>query len=140
MVDLKDIQQLLHEHKFRLTKEREAVLMAFVDARRMFTPAQLHDYVKERYERVGLTTVYRLLEALTKVGLATPFLIDGEIYYTFCPNQHHHHFVCLQCHQVKELFQCNAQQAMDVDQKIGTVAYHKLDFFGRCRSCEEERH
>lgn len=100
----------------------------------MFTPAQLHESVEKQHKNVGLTTVYRLLEVLTKLGLATPFLIDGEIFYTFCSEQHHHHFVCLECHRVKDIYECSAGPQQH--HHLGTVDYHRMDLYGHCTSCQ----
>ena len=132
-MDLAVIKGKLHESHFRLTQEREAVLTAFMNSGQMFTPAQLHAYVKNEYSTVGLTTVYRLIEVLTKLGLATPFLIEGEIYYTFCPDQHHHHFICLGCHQVQDIFEC-LEIAYRHDE-VGDVNYHRMDLYGHCKKC-----
>lgn len=131
---LETIKARLHEHKFRLTHEREAVLTAFMKSDRLFSPAELHRCVKDQYTAVGLTTVYRLLEVLTKLELATPFLMNNEILYAFCPEQHHHHFVCLACRRVKDLYDCTATPATHAD--IGTVKYHRIDLFGCCKGCE----
>lgn len=133
-MELEAIKRKLNENQFRLTQEREAALLAFMESGKMFTPAQLHETVKENYNTVGLTTVYRLLEVLTKLGLATPFLIQGEIFYTFCSEQHHHHFVCLACHRVRDIYECSAvpQHADD----LGTVDYHRMDLYGHCLNCK----
>jgi len=117
-----------------MTPEREAVLETFINAEKMLTPSQLHQMVLQQTDYVGLTTVYRLLEVLTKLQLATPFLQDGEIFYTFCTGQHHHHFVCLECKRVQDVFECPTIQNVS---QYGTISSHKLDLFGRCVNCEE---
>lgn len=135
-MDLDIIKAKLHTHNFRLTLEREVVLVAFIQSGRMLTPSQLHTCVRETSSKVGLTTVYRLLEALTKTRLATPFLIDGEIYYTFCTDRHHHHFVCLGCHHVRDIYDCSSA-VIEQDHTIGKVDYHRVDLYGQCVECEE---
>ncbi|KLU63655.1 zinc-specific metallo-regulatory protein [Desulfosporosinus acididurans] len=135
-MELELIKSKLHESNFRLTQEREVVLTTFMNSGQMLTPAQLHDCVKKEYNSVGLTTVYRLIEVLTKLGLATPFLIDGEIYYTFCSDHHHHHFVCLDCHKVKDIYECLEMTHKYDD--VGTVNYHRMDLYGHCKNCERK--
>lgn len=137
-MELDAVRAKLNESGFRISQEREAVLTTFMESGQMFTPAQLHESVKETYSTVGLTTVYRLLEVLTKLGLATPFLINGEVFYTFCSEQHHHHFVCLGCHRVKDIFECTAAPKHYAD--VGTVDYHRLDLYGHCWNCERGDH
>lgn len=135
-MDLDIVKDKLHEHKFRLTQEREVVLMTFMESGQMYTPQQLHECVEDKNSTVGLTTVYRLLEVLTKVRLATPFLIDGEIFYTFCSEEHHHHFICLECHRVKDIYECSAAPT-EHHSDVGTIDYHRMDLYGHCTNCEK---
>lgn len=133
MLNESKIKGLLNEQKFRLTRERQMLLELFSECSRMVTPAQLYELAFEQNLKVGLTTVYRLLEVLTKTGLATPFLIDGVIYYAFCGCDHHHHLVCLSCHQVVEMHEsCPSFDVPDDFQ----VESHRLDLFGKCSTCQ----
>lgn len=127
------IKALLHEQKFRLTSERQSLLDLFSNSSSMLTPAQLHELALEQGVKIGLTTVYRLLEVLTKTGLATPFLIDGVIYYAFCGCDHHHHLVCLSCHQVMDMHE--SCPSIEVPEDF-QVDHHRLDLFGKCLSCQ----
>ncbi|MCL6626022.1 Fur family transcriptional regulator [Alicyclobacillus shizuokensis] len=127
------LRQLLHEQNFRLTRERQSLLELFVQSERMLTPAQLHEWAQEHGARVGLTTVYRLLEVLTKVGAAMPFLVDGNVYYAFCSDGHHHHFVCLSCHRVHEIRECPS--FLHVPREF-QVESHRADLFGTCPHCQ----
>jgi Fur family zinc uptake transcriptional regulator len=132
IMDASEVARLLHEQHFRMTRERRALLELFIESDTLLTPAQLHAFAKARDVEVGLTTVYRLLEVLTKVGLASPFLLEGSVYYTFCTDNHHHHFICLGCHRIENIYRCGAV----VEPPAGcTVAYHRLDLFGHCRKC-----
>jgi Fur family transcriptional regulator, zinc uptake regulator len=124
---------LLHEQNFRLTREREALLDLFVKIGKVLTPAQLHEAAQAAQVRVGLTTVYRLVEVLTKVGLASPLLIEGVVHYAYCPGNHHHHFVCLSCHHVQDIYEC--PQFISLPSGC-TVDQHKMDLFGTCAACE----
>jgi Fe2+ or Zn2+ uptake regulation protein len=127
------IRSLLNEQKFRLTRERQMLLELFSECSRMVTPAQLYELALEQNLKIGLTTVYRLLEVLTKTGLATPFLIEGVIYYAFCGCDHHHHFVCLSCHHVLDMRE--SCPTFDVPDNF-KVESHRLDLFGKCSTCQ----
>lgn len=128
------IKVLLNEQKFRLTNERQLLLELFSASTRMLTPAQLHELALEHDVKIGLTTVYRLLEVLTKTGLATPFLIEGVIYYAFCGCDHHHHLVCLSCHQVMDMHE--SCPSIDIPKDF-QVDHHRLDLFGTCLNCQK---
>lgn len=124
---------LLHHQNFRLTREREALLDYFVQTGKALTPAQLHTAAQATQVHVGLTTVYRLLEVLTKVGLAAPLLLDGVVYYTYCTGDHHHHFVCLQCHNVQDIYECPAFATVPSGCQVN---HHNIDLFGTCAQCQ----
>lgn len=110
------------------------LLDLFSQSAEMLTPGELHELAREHDVKVGLTTVYRLLEVLTKVGVATPFLVDGNIYYSFCDEEHHHHFVCLSCHKVLDIHsECPSFQ---VPPEF-TVSSHRADLFGTCPDCQQ---
>lgn len=132
-MDLAQIKTLLHQQKLRLTKEREQLLELFAASPTLLTPAQLHERVQAEGLNTGLTTVYRLLETLTKVGAATPFLVDGAIYYAFCGGDHHHHFVCLSCHRIVELH--DSCPTFDVPENF-EVRTHRADLYGTCPDCQ----
>lgn len=135
MINESKIKEMLHDQKFRLTSERQVLLELFSNSSRMLTPSQLYDLAKEHKMKIGLTTVYRLLEVLTKTGMATPFFIEGSIYYAFCGCEHHHHFVCLSCHRVYD--QHETCPKFDVPEQF-QVDSHRLDLFGRCADCQSE--
>lgn len=127
------IKTLLHEQNLRLTNERQVLLELFSESTHMLTPNQLFDLAKAHQIKIGLTTVYRLLEALTKTGIATPFLVEGTIYYAFCGCEHHHHFVCLSCHRVFN--QHESCPTFEIPDGF-LVETHRLDLFGKCPSCQ----
>lgn len=133
MLKKSQIKNLLNEQKFRLTSERQSLLELFSQSSRMLTPSELHELAVDHDVKIGLTTVYRLLEVLTKTGVATPFLIDGTIYYAFCGCDHHHHFVCLSCHRVVDMHEtCPSFDIPDNFQ----IEKHRLDLFGKCPTCQ----
>jgi Fur family ferric uptake transcriptional regulator len=93
-------------------------------------------------DSVGLSTVYRHLQALVADGVVdvihTP---DGETTYRFCgdPDQgrHHHHLVCRECGRTAEI------EGRAVERWAATVAAengytevdHTVELFGRCAAC-----
>ena len=82
----------------RPTKQRAAV-SAVLDELAEFRSAQdLHALLRQRGENVGLTTVYRTLQALADAGEVDVLRADdGEAVYRRCSSGHHHHMVCRNC-------------------------------------------
>ena len=123
----------------RTTRQRTAVaeLLGRVDG---FRSAQdLHDLLRRQGSKVGLTTVYRHLQALSDAGQVDVLRTgDGEAVYRRCPTEHHHHhLVCRSCGRSVEV------EGPEVEAWAASVAAahgfrevtHTVEVFGTCADC-----
>jgi Fur family ferric uptake transcriptional regulator len=122
----------------RSTRQRTAVANLMEELREFRSAQEIHDLLRRRGDRIGLTTVYRSLQILASAGkidvLRTP---DGETSYRRCSRGHHHHLVCRTCGQTVEF------DLPSVERNAGKVARdngftdisHTLEIFGTCASC-----
>lgn len=122
----------------RSTKQRTAVLAA-LDALTEFKSAQeIHDLLRAQGDSVGLTTVYRTLQAMTHSGDVDVIIReDGESVYRKCSDTHHHHLVCRQCGKTVEVAGPAVEKWADhMAQEHGfTEVSHTLEIFGLCANC-----
>lgn len=124
----------------RQTRQRAAVAEA-LDSQEEFRSAQeIHDLVRQRGDSVGLTTVYRALQAMAEDGQVDVIVRgDGESVYRHCSPSHHHHLVCRMCRSTVEI------EAPDVERWASEVAVrhgygdvtHTVEVFGVCPRCAE---
>lgn len=126
------------EGAVRSTRQRAAVA-ALLDELEEFRSAQeVHDLLRQRGERIGLTTVYRSLQILASGGqvdmLRGP---DGETFYRRCSSGHHHHLVCRSCGRTVEFDLPSIEKTADkVARENGfTDVSHTLEIFGLCATC-----
>jgi Fur family ferric uptake transcriptional regulator len=123
----------------RTTRQRTAVtdVLARVDG---FRSAQdLHDLLRHEGASIGLTTVYRHLQALSESGQVDVLRNDdGEAVYRRCPtDSHHHHLVCRSCGRSVEI------EGPEVETWAASVAAehgfsdvtHTVEVFGTCGAC-----
>jgi len=122
----------------RPTRQRRAVAAA-LDAVSDFRSAQeIHDLLKQRGDTVGLTTVYRTLQALADSGEIDILRnSDGEALYRRCSDGHHHHLVCRSCGRTVEVEGPTVERwARRVADEHGYADLsHTLEIFGTCADC-----
>ena len=123
----------------KTTRQRTAVAAALA-ASEGFTSAQaLHEILRGRGEPVGLTTVYRHLQALADAGEVDALRTDeGETVYRRCvADDHHHHLVCRTCGATVEVSgpEVEAWAAAVAASHGYSDVSHTLEVFGTCRAC-----
>jgi len=122
----------------RPTRQRKAVsacLNTFDDFR---SAQDIHDLLKQAGDNVGLSTVYRTLQALADSGEVDVLRAeDGEALYRRCSTQHHHHLVCRSCGRTVEVEGPTVERWADsVAAEHGfTQVSHTLEIFGTCPNC-----
>lgn len=122
----------------RSTRQRAAVLSALAEVDDFRSTQELHDYLRRRGDAVGLTTVYRTLQALAEAGEVDVIVReDGESVYRQCSNTHHHHLVCRNCGRTVEVEGPAVERwATRVAEEHGfTDISHTLEIFGVCSAC-----
>src|SRR5690625_7826662 len=89
--------------------------------------------MKSDGETVGLATVYRTLQALTRTGRLDVLVAgDGESLYRQCEaSGHHHHLVCRECGRTVEFLAPKLEAAMSA-----IAGDHGFTEIGRA-SCRE---
>ena len=123
----------------RATRQRAAVTSVLSNTEDFKSAQELHALLRRQGDSVGLTTVYRTLQALADAGevdvLRTP---EGESVYRSCEtDKHHHHLVCRVCGSTVEVEGPEVEQwAEQVAAVHGFVdVSHTVEVFGRCHDC-----
>ncbi|MPZ59737.1 MAG: transcriptional repressor [Propionibacteriales bacterium] len=122
----------------RPTRQRKAVASALESIDDFRSAQEIHDLLKQRGERVGLTTVYRALQALWDSGGVDALRTDeGETLYRLCSDTHHHHLVCRECGRTVEVTGPTVERWAD---KVAAEngfrdLSHTLEIFGTCADC-----
>ena len=124
----------------RPTRQRRAVAAALADVEVFSSAQEIHALLRSRGDDVGLTTVYRTLQALADYGeidvLRTP---DGESVYRQCSTGHHHHLVCRTCGRTVEIEGPAVESWADktAAQHGFAEVEHTLEIFGTCTACAD---
>lgn len=135
-----DIITRLGEMGYRLTPQRMLVLKAIENSANHISAEEIYGQVVEVYPHVNISTVYRTLDLLKRLGLVTETdLGGGRVRYHPADKGHHHHLVCQECGKVIELDDF-------VLVPLKNTLYNEYDFdadlkhlgiFGRCGKCRQ---
>ena len=102
---------------------------------------ELHRRLHEAEFSMGLTTVYRNLQALVKQGLVrSRNLPTGEVLYAPL-DRDIHHLTCVDCRQSMPLKGCPVKDIKPPTNKSQKfqILFHTLEFFGLCENCHQRQ-
>ena len=130
----------LSELGYRLTPQRIMVLSAIEDSNDHISAEEIYAQIVAKYPRVNISTVYRTLELLKRLGLVTETdLGGGRVRYHSAEKGHHHHLVCEKCGTIIDIDESTLARLQD-------VLLHRYNFsarlshvaiFGRCVDCSK---
>jgi len=129
--------------KHRATAQGSAVRAVLAQSAGFRSAQDIYAQLRSEGQSVGMSTVYRHLQALADEGLAdliyTP---EGETTYRLCgeshtSHHHHHHLVCKQCGRAEEVEGRAVERwASEVAEKFGFIDVdHTVEVFGICGDC-----
>jgi len=134
-----DVLSLVREHGGRVTSSRRLLLHALFDMPGHRSAEELTELVQAQAPDIHLSTVYRNLEELERLGVVEhAHLGHGPATYHLSVGAHGH-FVCEECGAMlaaaDELFAGLSATARD---RFGfEINPHHFAVLGRCRECQE---
>ena len=91
-------------HGFRCTLPREVILDILYKTKSHLSAEDIYFKIHPLHPQIGLTTVYRTLDLLSRMGAITKFDFgDGKARYELIKtgnDSHHYHLVCRKCNRV----------------------------------------
>lgn len=136
-------------HFARWTAPREAIHQLLRRSSKHMSAKEIFASITRQYPGIGMTTVYRTLDLLTRMGLIHKFSFgDGQTRYEFIPEEkkrHHHHLICTECGKIIDYSEF-VEEELDLVRKIETkltrkydfkVLDHNIEFLGLCHGCKK---
>jgi Fur family ferric uptake transcriptional regulator len=118
-----------------------AVRRALVEQPGFRSAQDIYASLRTEGYKIGLSTVYRHLQALTEQGAADAIHNpDGETTYRICGADqigHHHHLVCRSCGRAEEVEGRAVERwTSEIARKHGYLEVdHTVEVFGTCPAC-----
>jgi Fe2+ or Zn2+ uptake regulation protein len=135
-MDTKTVDAGLLQSRYRLTKQRSAVLRALTPGSHLSAEAIL-ERVRGEMPGVSLGTIYRTLDILREIGLVQVFSHAGSAARYEAALDKHYHLLCSSCRQLVDV---RAAGVTDLARTLAAVeGFDDIDvamtITGRCRSC-----
>ena len=137
-------------HGCRITVPRQEILRVLSQTDEHLSAEDVYLRAHERYPSVGLTTIYRTLELLVRMGIVSKFDFgDGKARYELAEGpkgaRHHHHLVCTNCGRAIDYtdFVNEEKELLDETEKALAKKYnfkisgHQIRFYGLCATCRK---
>ena len=139
MGQYRDITDALNKQGYRLTPQRLMVVAAIEDSEDHISAEEIYSHVVVRYPNVNISTVYRTLELLKRLGLVTETdLGGGRVRYHPADKGHHHHLVCQECGAMIDLDESLLGPLRDalLREHNFIADLRHLAIHGRCVKCQ----
>jgi Fur family ferric uptake transcriptional regulator len=119
---------------------RRALIELLAEQNCCLTAQEIFDRLRASDRRVGIASVYRVLDLLTSEGLVQRIdLGSGTARYepVWPSGDHHHHLVCDSCGKVEAFEDSGLERALSrVEERSGyVVAGHDVVLHGACSDC-----
>jgi Fur family ferric uptake transcriptional regulator len=125
-----------------MTSQRALILDIISQGREHPDADEVYRLARERQPSLSLSTVYRNLQTLKRLGLVKELHFDqSHHHYEAKPSVEHHHLVCLGCGKVVE-FGCELSQKMrqEIARKKGfEVTGVEVHMTGYCTKCRRKK-
>jgi Fur family ferric uptake transcriptional regulator len=129
----------IKEKGLRNTRQREAILEAFLSGEKHITVEELFNLAKKKYPEIGYATVDRNLKLMVECGLAEEMKIGKQKtrYEQKIGHEHHDHLLCLKCGRFIEVRDDKIEKLQEklAEANDFTPMRHKLEIYGFCKKC-----
>ncbi len=136
----RDLAGRLSKQGYRLTPQRIMILSAIENSNNHISAEEIYAQIVAKYPNVNISTVYRTLELLKRLGLVTETdLGEGRVRYHPAEKGHHHHLVCRECGAIIDLDEsllAPLKSALLQEYKFVADLRH-LAILGRCVNCSK---
>jgi len=146
-----ELHTSFRKKRLRMTEPRRIIMDVLASTKEHVSAEEIYMQVYKAYPNVGLTTVYRNLDLLERMGVVAKLHFgDGRSRYELIESLtkpgHHHHLVCTTCRRVidyddfvDEELELLKKVERELSKKHGfQIMGHVIQFYGKCSRCKKE--
>ncbi|NOY45407.1 MAG: transcriptional repressor [Deltaproteobacteria bacterium] len=136
------LRAYLRDRGLRSSRQREAVLEAFLAEDAHVSVDELYDRLRPTHPSLSPSTVYRSMALFVNAGIAKERRFHGERvrYEPGIGVDHHDHLVCLDCGRIEEFEDPTIERLQqEIARSRGfVVRFHRLELYGLCGRCRAD--
>jgi Fur family ferric uptake transcriptional regulator len=138
---LERFRRYLRDQHQPVTRQRDVVAEIVLQTDDHLSVGAIQRRLKEQGHRIGLATIYRVLEILVASGLVKAHDF-GEGFRRFEPvtgQGRHEHLVCTRCGRVLEFANEQLERMLPIiaDEHQFQLQRHRVEIYGVCHACQE---
>lgn len=123
----------------KITPQRSLILdILHHSESHVMTAEEIVDQARKKQPNISASTIYRNLGTLSELGLLKRLESMGAGWRYELSQGHHHHLVCLKCHNTVSIDFCPmSNDVKELAEKSGfEVADHSFEIKGYCTNCK----
>lgn len=135
-MNIERASEILKDNGYKNTDKRQRILKMFHETTKYLTARDLLSVLKKDFPGMSFDTIYRNLATFAELGILEETELKGEKHFRMqCESdEHHHHFICQQCGDVRQLPLCPMEMLESKLQNFEIEA-HKFEVYGKCPDC-----
>ena len=116
----------------RATQQKKIIEQEIASFNSFFNAEELYHKVSKKNSKIGIATIYRFLNDVTKNGEIHSFQCNRKTLYSNS-KKNHCHFICEKCGERKHL---EIKKLDFLDKQVGEeVCHFQIDVTGMCKRC-----
>ena len=100
---MNDLLQRCREARMHVTPQRMAIYRTLLEAEDHPSPEELYRRVRAKMPSLSLATIYKVLDALTRLGAVQEVSMISESKRYDANMDRHHHLICTKCKKIIDL-------------------------------------
>lgn len=128
---MEKLLSLVKESGAKLTTPRKLVLEKLSNSKKPLTLNEIY----ENCESIDFASVYRSIKLFNELGFVEEInFADKKVRYELISNLHHHHVICSECGEIKDLPVCLLSEIEKLTNY--KITKHNFEFMGLCPKCK----
>lgn len=134
--------KFLRENGYLVTRQRRRIAEIIFNTPGHLSVEDTQNLLRQKKVSASIASIYRTLDVLIKSDLVVQHRFGKRFkrFEAVRHDQHHDHIICVSCGKVMEFKNDKIEelQQMVAKEHKFEITSHKLDIYGKCRSCQNK--